>query len=346
MEIKRRSFGHIGSDTVELIQLDNGQMQVEVLNYGCVIKAIVLKDNKDKNINVVAGFDTIEGYLQDQPFIGCIIGRYANRIANGSFEINGVKYQLEINQSPNSLHSGNNALDKKVWDILEVSSDQKKLWIKLGYLSKDGDGGFPGNMKLTCTYSLSLDNALEIQYSAVSDKDTIINLTNHSYFNLSGFQIPNILDHELWIDAENFTPKDETGIPTGKIVTVRNTPLNFNAKKKLGEDIHLITDDAGYDHNFIVNEGKQIKHVATLECQQSGVSMETLTTEPGMQVYTSNWMDGTLHGSQGIHYGKYCAVALETQHFPDSPNHHNFPNTFLKAGEDFQSKTIYKFKRN
>ncbi len=344
MKINRKPFGQIGGKEVEVIELYNGEVTVEILNYGCVIKSIGIPNRTGELINVVAGFDTVEGYLQDQPFIGCIIGRYANRIANGSFELNGEVYQLEVNQAPNTLHSGNNGLDKKVWQIDELIQEPERVGVKLTYLSEDGDGGFPGNLTLSCTYIFKGNNALEIKYTAVSDKDTIINLTNHSYFNLNGFRSDTILDHELWINASLYTPKDNNAIPTGEIKSVFGTPLDFSNKKRIGEDISKVTDDAGYDHNFVLMSNGELKHAATLECELSGIVMETYTTEPGVQVYTSNWMDGSLIGSQKVPYGKYCSVALETQHFPDSPHHDHFPSTVLKAGQTFESKTVYEFR--
>ncbi|HEY6340315.1 MAG TPA: aldose epimerase family protein [Bryobacteraceae bacterium] len=291
--------------------------------------------------DVVAGFDNLEGYLTPPPYFGAIIGRYGNRIGRARFKLNGMEYMLAANDGENSLHGGVRGFDKRVWTAKQVGSQS----LELSYLSKDGEEGYPGNLSATVIYTLSDANELRIDYSATTDKDTVVNLTNHSYFNLAGEG--DILGHEVTINADRFTPVDKGLIPTGELKSVAGTPFDFRAARPIGERIEQKDEQLifghGYDHNWALNRfGSGLESAATVSDPESGRIVEVLTTEPGLQFYTGNFLDGTLKG-KGRTYTRRSAFCMETQHFPDSPNKPDFPSTVLKPGNRYQSATVYRF---
>jgi len=315
-------------------------MQVSIINYGGTVTNILTPD-KDKVMgDVVLGFDSLAGYLQKgNPYFGCLVGRYGNRINKGKFVLDNITYQLPINDHGNTLHGGVKGFDKVVWQATKLSGDSS---LQLTYTSKDGDQGFPGNLKVTVVYTLMSDNALQIAYSATTDKATPVNLTNHCYFNLSGGKEPTILNHLVTIHADKYTAVDSLLIPTGKLPDVKGTPMDFTTGKSVGKDIASVK--GGYDHNWVLNRaGKDLELVANIYDAATGRNLEVLTTEPGLQFYTGNFLDSTLKGKNNWVYGKHAALCLETQHFPDGPNQPSFPNTILKPGETYQHTTVYRF---
>lgn len=308
------------------------QIEMTFLNYGGIIQSLKVPDKNGLMEDIVLGFDDPEDYQRiDHPYFGAIIGRYANRIARGSFELNGEKYNLAINNGPNTLHGGLKGFDKNFWDV-KLNSDQHSY--TLSHESPDGTEGYPGNLKVEVTYTLTGGRELVIDYRATTDKETIINLTNHSYFNLAGTKDQDILAHELWINSDYYTLIDSDLIPTGDLQGV-------HGEKDFRE--HRMIKHGGYDHNFVLNEVPLYDPKARLVHPPSGRMMEVLTTEPGLQFYSGNFLDGTIKGKGGIHYKQHYGLCLETQHFPDSPNHPKFPSTVIRPGEVFTSKTIYKF---
>ena len=283
-------------------------------------------------------------YLKGHPFFGCTTGRVANRVAKGKFTLNGKEYQLAVNNGPNHLHGGVKAIDKRVWKAEPVPSADG-VAVRFSYLSPDGEEGYPGNLNIHVTYTLTGKNELRIDYEATTDKDTPVNLTNHSYFNLGGAQPEGILNHQLTLFADHFTAADDTLIPTGEIKSVKGTPLDFTKSKAIGQDIGKTGGNPnGYDMNFVINGGgSSLTKCARVEDPKSGRVMEILTTEPGVQFYTGNFLDGKLKGKAGETYDKHHAFCLETQHYPDSVNHPQFPSTILKPGQKFTSTTVHRF---
>ena len=334
-------YGMIGADSVFQYTLTNKNgVVVKILNYGGTVTDIITPYKNGKMGNVVLGYDSLSGYLQTgNPYFGCLVGRYGNRIANAKFSLDGKEYALAANNGPNTLHGGLKGFDKVIW-IVKLFNDSSLL---LSYSSKDGEEGYPGNLSVDVMYSLSDDNGLKIDYAAVTDKATPVNLTNHCYFNLSAGADSTILDHELMLKAEKYTPVNETLIPTGKIDDVKGTPMDFNTSKKIGKDIASVT--GGYDHNWVINRsGNALELIASVYHAGSGRYMEVFTTQPGIQFYTGNFLDGTLKNTRnGMKYVKHAALCLETQHFPDTPNQPGFPSTLVKPGETFKSTTIFKF---
>jgi len=334
-------YGMIGTDSVFQYTLANKNgMVVKILNYGGTVTDIITPDKNGKMGDVVLGYDSLEGYLQTgNPYFGCLVGRYGNRIANAKFTLDGKEYTLAVNNAPNTLHGGLKGFDKVIWTV--KSFDDSNL--SLSYLSKDGEEGYPGNLSVDVIYSLSDDNGLKIDYTAVTDRATPLNLTNHCYFNLSAGADSTILDHELMLKADKYTPVDATLIPTGKIDDVKGTPMDFTTSKKVGKDIASVT--GGYDHNWVINRsGNDLELIGSVYHAGSGRYMEVFTTQPGIQFYTGNFLDGTLKNTRdGMKYVKHAALCLETQHFPDSPNQPSFPNTILKPGEIYHHTTVYKF---
>ncbi len=312
-----------------------------VTNYGAKIVSLHVPDKNGKLVDVVMGKSRIDDYLNDQePFFGAICGRTANRIANGRFMLDGIKYQLAINNPPNNLHGGAKGF------FAVVQTDKQTL--ELSYLSKDGEEGFPGNLQVNVTYKWTNENSLEIRYKAVTDKTTILNLTNHSYFNLSGEGDSSILDHELQINADTFLPVNEVSIPFGKPAEVENTPFDFRSPHTIGERIEeentQLHYGKGYDHNFIINRiDKELTFAAKAISPKTGIMMETYTTEPGLQLYTGNCMDGSFIGKNNHRYPFRSAFCLETQHYPDSINQPGYPSIILRPEEFFLSKTVYRF---
>lgn len=311
-------------------------MEVEVLNYGGIITSIKVPDSRGKIDDVVLGFKNPEDYQKEHPYFGCLVGRYANRIAKGIFELEGKTYKLAINNGPNSLHGGLKGFDKHFWDV--TPGDSK---LTLRRISPDGEEGYPGNLELIVTYSLSPENELLIEYKAMTDKTTHLNLTNHSYFNLNPMA-GNILEHELMINAQKFTVVDPALTPTGELRDVRNGPMDFLQAHKIGQNLSEVP--GGYDHNYVLMaQATHLKHAATLTERTSGRVMEVHTTQPGIQFYSGNFLDGTLEGKNGNRYQKHDGFCLETQHFPDSPNWPHFPSTKLAPSEIFESTTLYRF---
>jgi aldose 1-epimerase len=335
--------------TVELYTLKNakGTLQATITNYGAIVTSLRTPDRNGQMTDVVLGFDSIDGYLKTHPYFGAVVGRYGNRIAKGRFTLNGKEYQLATNNGPNALHGGIRGFDKRVWTARDVSKDGVPA-LELTYASRDKEEGYPGNLTAKVTYSVTDNNELRLDYEATTDQDTILNLTNHSYFNLKGQGEGDILDHQIQIHADRFTPVDETLIPTGELKPVEGTAFDFRQPAAIGarigqKDEQLIRGK-GYDHNFVLNgpQGELSPAVRVTE-PATGRVMEVLTTQPGVQFYTGNFLDGTLTGKGGKRYDFRYGFCLETQHFPDSPNKPQFPSVVLKPDETFRSTTIYRF---
>ena len=342
------TFGKMpDGETVNLYTLTNRSgMRVAITNYGGRIVSIIVPDRKGQMADVVLGFDNLDGYLATNPFFGALVGRYANRIGGAKFTLDGKEYHLAANDGPNSLHGGVKGFDKQVWKAREIPGQHPGL--ELTYLSKDGEENYPGNLSVKVVYTLMGHNALQIDYSATTDKDTVLNLTNHSYFNLAGQGNGDILKQEMMINADSFTPIDGTLIPTGEIRKVEGTPLDFRKSTPIGERIDADDEQLkfgkGYDHNFVLNRsGHGLTLAARATDPESGRVLEVLTTQPGIQFYSGNFLDGTIHGRDGKVYGRRSAFCLETQHFPDSPNKPSFPSAELKPGQTYHETTVFKF---
>ncbi len=349
MKIKKEGFGKLSDgrevDILTLIHPDGST--VEITNYGAAVVSVNVPDKNGSIENVVLGFDKIENYENIRVYYGAIVGRYGNRIAKGRFTLNGVEYELPVNDGENSLHGGFNGFDRMLWSIedFDVNTD---AYVKMSYLSEDGEEGYPGNMKVTVIYSYSLEHELKIDYEISTDKPTVKNVTNHAYFNLSGNVKDDILDHELMLNADKYTPVIAGLIPTGEVASVEGIPLDFRVPEKIGlrinEDNEQLKLGLGYDHNWIINDADgTLKLAGTVYEPVSGRVMEIYTTEPAIQFYSGNFMDGSHAGHDGKVYKYREAMCLETQHYPDSPNHDNFPSTVLNPGEVYKSKTVYKF---
>jgi len=333
-------YGKIGEQEIKQYTITNPNgVIVKILNYGGTITNIIVPDKKGEFGDVVLGFDSLSGYLQKtNPFFGSLVGRYANRIAHAKFTLDGKTYSLAANDHGNSLHGGIKGFDKVVWTSAPVSDSSLKLF----YESMDGEEGYPGKLSVEVTYTLTSNNELKIEYTASSDKPTPVNLTNHSYFNLSAGADSTILDHELMLNGDKYTAVNTSLIPTGILPDVKKTPMDFTSPKKIGNDLGRV--EGGFDHNWVLNKKKNaLELAAALYHPASGRYMEVYTTQPGVQFYTGNFLDGTLKGKNGKIYVKHAGLCLETQHFPDSPNQPSFPNTILKPGETFHEVTIYKF---
>ncbi len=348
MNIEKKLFGEVDSNTVSLYTIYSENVEVQITNFGGIITSIKVPDKTGKKSNVILGFDNLNGYLSGHPYFGAIIGRYANRIAEGQFSLNNNPYKLTLNNGPNHLHGGQKGFDKVVWDEARQFVTDITAGISLQYLSKNMEENYPGNLNVQVTYTLNNKNELKIDYRGATDETTIINLTNHIYFNLKNGGSDLILNHELLINADKFTPVNETLIPTCDILNVENTPFDFRKLKKIGRDIEA--NDAqlkianGYDHNFVLNKKDNYLSMACLVNEfTSGRGMEVWTTEPGVQFYTGNYLDGTITGKNNNIYNFRNGFCLETQHFPNSPNCPDFPSVVLEPGVDFVSTTIYKF---
>ncbi len=326
---------------MEKLVMQNQQgMKVELITYGTILVSIEVPDRTGTPGDVVAGFDTIEGYLQGHPYFGCLVGRFANRIAGGVFELDGNTYSLARNNDGNHLHGGVEGFDKKVWSIMEVH-DGPDPSVRLRYLSQHLEEGYPGNLEVLQRVTLGRDNSLHIDLEARTDRPTILNLTNHSYFNLSAFR-ENIYRHELRLFSRSYTDVGPGLIPTGKLLPVEGTPLDFQVAKPVGRDIDRIPP--GYDHNFVVEKAAdELGTVAELYDPKSGRLMTVRSTQPAVQLYTGNFLDGSLRGKSGIVYGKHAALCLETQHYPDSIHHPHFPSVVLREGEIFSQRTVFSF---
>jgi len=340
--IEKQHFGWIGNQEIFNYTITGKSgMQVSLTNYGGTLTTLMVKDKSGQLGNVILGYDSLEGYQQKgNPFFGALIGRYGNRIANATFTLDQKKYQLAANDHGNTLHGGLKGFDKVVWEAKPLPGDSS---IQLNYTSKDGEEGFPGNLQVQVVYTLKSDDAIQIEYKATTDQPTPVNLTNHSYFNLSAGMDSTILQHELYLNAARYTAVNDVLIPTGSIDSVKNTAMDFLSPKLIGKDISQVK--GGYDHNWVLNkEGTGISLAATVYHPASGRFMEMYTTEPAVQFYSGNFLDGTLiHTKTGGKYVQHSALCLEAQHYPDSPNQPTFPSTILKPGEVYQQTTIYKF---
>jgi aldose 1-epimerase len=343
--LNKMEFGKTSDGTpVQLYILKNGQITVKVMTYGATITEIDTPDRSAKQDDVVLGFDNLEGYLGKQPYFGATVGRVANRIAKGKFTLNGQEYSLAVNNGPNSLHGGLKGFDKVVWKAEPISSPDGPS-VKLSYRSPDGEEGYPGNLDVSVQFTVTEQIELRLEYTATTDKATPLNLSNHSYFNLAGKTTEPILGHELMLTADHYTPVDDTLIPTGEIAAVTDTPLDFRKPTTIGSRINEMKGDpSGYDHNFALNSrGRSLALAAVVFEPKSGRIMTISTTEPGIQFYTGNFLDGSLTGKGGIAYRKYQAFCLETQHFPDSIHQPNFPTAVLQPGETYHQTTVYRF---
>lgn len=350
--ITQKHFGSTDGRDVSLYTLKNTDgFEATITNYGGAVVSLLVPDRNGSFADVVLGFDTLAEYVQNPLYFGPLIGRYANRIARGKFSLDGVEYQLTQNDGVNHLHGGFRGFDKRVWTVNDESSSVSPQ-LRLEYLSADGEEGYPGNLRAKVTYAL-IGNELRINYEATTDRATIVNLTNHSYFNLAG--VGDILGHELTVNADAFTPVTEDLIPTGEVRAVANTVWDFRDGKAIGRDLAAA---GGYDHNFVLNDfvvnadanvssdrDRPLRSVARLYDPRSGRVLEILTDQPGMQFYSGNFLDGSFSGKGGVVYQKYAALCLEPQHFPDSPNHPNFPNTVLRPGEVYRHASVYRFSR-
>jgi len=349
MNLKKRPFGKTADGTtVDLYTLTNaGGMEVKITNYGGIVVSLKVPDREGKPGDVVLGYDTLEGYLKNHPYFGCLLGRYANRIAKGRFTLNGVVYTLARNNGEHHLHGGVKGFDKVVWNAREVKGGDR-VGVELSYLGQDGEEGYPGNLSVTVTYTLTNDHAWQIDYGATTDRDTVVNLSHHSYFNLAGAGAGDILGHEVLLNADRFTPVDKTLIPTGELRSVKNTPMDFTRPALIGaridqEDEQLLFG-RGYDHNWVLNGvGGSPALAARVYEPTTGRVLEVYTTEPGLQFYTGNSLEGALPGKNGKVYYQRYGFCLEAQHFPDSPNNPQFPSTVLRPGEKYSQTTIYKF---
>jgi aldose 1-epimerase len=333
-------FGAIDKDTVYAYTIKNSHgLKAVISNYGGTLLSLWSPDKSGVSGNIVLGYDSLAGYRQKgNPYFGALIGRYANRIHRGTFQIDGKTYTLDFNDHGNALHGGIKGFDKVIWTVNSVNDSS----LALSYLSHDGEEGYPGNLNVKVVYTITSENGLVIDYTALSDMKTPVNLTNHAYFNLSAGRDSTILNQEIKINASKYTPVNDSLIPTGKIVTVEKTPFDFLTTKKIGKDIAKVK--GGYDHNFIINR-KDSGMATAVELYDPGSGRRIIvkTTQPGIQFYTGNFLDGTLTGRDGKKITKYGALCLETQHFPDSPNQPSFPNTILGPGQSFHETTVYLF---
>lgn len=341
--VTKQAFGQTAEGTtVDLYTLTDGKVEARITNYGGIIVSLRAPDRNGKLDDIVLGYDSFDGYRTNPAYFGAIIGRYANRIAHGTFQLDGKTYSVPKNDGDNSLHGGIRGFDKVVWTVHPL-----KDGIELIYVSKDGDQGFPGTLTATVRYMLE-GGALRIEYSAITDKDTVLNLTNHSYFNLAGQGKGEVLGDVVKIDASRFTPVDATLIPTGELKPVEGTPFDFRTPHAIGERINANDEQLrlglGYDHNFVLDHAEgQLGEAAEVYEPTTGRILRVLTTQPAVQLYTGNHLDGSITGKQGIVYKPRFALCLETQHFPDSPNHPSFPSTDLKPGQKFHSVTVFQF---
>jgi len=347
--MKKDQFGKLPNGApVDLYTMTNATgVSVAITTYGGRVVSLKTPDKKGTSGDIVLGFDSLDGYLGDNPYFGALIGRYGNRIGKAQFTLDGKVYKLFANDGPNSLHGGKIGFDKVIWTGSDKSTTDIPA-LELRYTSKDGEEGYPGELLSIVTYSLTPQNELKIEYKATTDKSTVLNLTNHTYWNLAGAGEGDILGHELTIPASKFTPVDKTLIPTGELKSLDGSPFDFRTATAIGaridKDDPQLKFGKGYDHNYVLDAaGGSIARCALVHEPNSGRTMEVLTTHPGVQFYTGNFLDGTIKGKGGKVYPHRGALCLETQHFPDSPNHPKFPTTELKPGEEYKHSTVYKF---
>ncbi len=349
VKITKAPFGKTSDgQAVDIYTLSNpGGMEAKITNYGGIVTQLHVPDNKGKPGDVVLGYDKLASYIEASPYFGCITGRYANRIAKGRFTIEGTEYKLATNNGDNHLHGGDVGLDKKVWTVKEVQG-VGRAGIELSYTSPDGEEGYPGNLNCKVTYWLTVQNELEIQYEATTDKATHINLTHHSYFNLAGAGSGDILNHEVEILADKFVPTDAGNIPLGDLASVKGTPFDFltphTVGERIGQEDQQLKVGKGYDHNWVINPtGKGLELAARVTEKNSGRVMEVLTDQPGIQFYTGNFLDGSNVGKGGKIYKHRNAFCLETQKFPDSPNNPSYPSSLLEPGQTYRHMCVYRF---
>lgn len=347
--INKTLFGKLpdGREVHEYTLRNKNLAEIKVINYGGIITSIKVQDKHGKLDDIVLGFDNLQDYLKNEPYFGAIIGRYGNRIANGRFSLEGKEYVLAQNNGHNSLHGGNKGFDKVCWDAEELTNGED-LALKLSYTSKDMEENFPGTLKVEVVYAWSDDNELKITYTATTDKTTIVNLTQHSYFNLSAEKGSDVLDHELTLHAERFLPIDVNLIPTGEFRNVTGTPFDFTKPASIAKHINdkdkQLEFGLGYDHCWVLDGKPGVLHLAASALEPvSGRVLKVFTTEPGIQFYSGNFLDGRLKGKAGIAYAKRSGFCLETMHYPDSPNKAHFPTVVLKPGETYSTQTVYKF---
>ena len=348
--VGRAGFGRTRDGTpVDVFVLTNGRgVEVRAISYGAIIASVRVPDRNGQRGDVVLGFDTIDGYLGTHPYFGAVVGRYGNRIAKGRFTLDGTTYQLATNNGSNHLHGGVKGFDKAVWRGEPVDRGDGSASVAFTHISPDGDEGYPGTLTVRVTYTLTPADELVVEYEATTDKPTPVNITQHSYFNLAGAGTSDILQHRLTIDADRFAPVDATLIPTGELAPVAGTPFDFRQPTAIGAridgDDQQLKNGNGYDHSWVLNRtGVGLVHAARVEDPSSGRTLDVSTTEPGVQFYAGNFLDGTITGKGGRVYKRRFGLCLETQHFPDSPNHPDFPSTILRPGERFQSKTVFAF---
>ncbi|MFW6140377.1 MAG: aldose epimerase family protein [Acidobacteriota bacterium] len=343
MTLEKKEFGTMpDGQKIDLYILSNPNgMKAKITNYGAILVSLIVPDKNGELTDITLGYDNLEGYLKETPYFGATVGRYANRIKNGKFTLNGVEYQLTKNDNDNHLHGGIKGFDKKIWNA-ESFEKEDSVGISLSYLNPDGEEGYPGNLSCTVIYTLTKNNELKIDYEAQTDKATPVNLTHHSYFNLEGQGSSDILDHILYLNAEKYTPVDSELMPTGEILPVKGTPFDFTSPRAVGERIDKVP--GGYDHNFVLNGKKgTLKLAARVTEPHKGRVMEIHTTDPGIQFYSGNFLDGSITGKSGNTYEKHYGFCLELQRFPDSPNQPVFPSTILEPGEKYTKMTIFRF---
>jgi aldose 1-epimerase len=342
-QVTKQPFGKTPDGTpVDVYTLKDGAFEARIITYGGIVISLKVPDKSGKSADVVLGYDSLDGYLAKGPYFGAIIGRYGNRIAGGKFTLDGKTYSIPPNDGPNALHGGPRGFDKVVWKAKQIPHG-----IELSHVSPDGDQGFPGTLTAAVRYTLS-GKDLKIEYSATTDNNTVLNLTNHSYFNLAGQGNGDILKHEMKLNAGRFTPVNDVLIPTGELATVKDTPFDFRKSTAVGarinDDNEQLRRGKGYDHNWVLDSGGgKLAEAAEVYEPTTGRVMQVWTDQPGVQFYTGNFLDGTITGKDGKVYQQRSALCLETQHFPDSPNHPNFPSTELKPGQKYHTVTIYRF---
>lgn len=342
MSIEKEGFGKTpdGKKVFAYTLTNANGLKAQIITYGGIVTSLSVPDRDGNFADIVLGYDGLDQYINDSVYFGAIIGRYANRIAQGKFTLDGTEYTLAKNNAPNHLHGGPKGFHKVVWNGQAIEQDDGPA-LKLTYTSRDTEEGYPGNLSCTVIYTLTNNNELKISYEAQTDKPTVVNLTHHSYFNLAGYNSRDILGHELTINADSYTPPDDTSIPTGEIKSVKGTALDFTSPMVIGKRISEIK--GGYDHNYVLNRsGSSLVFAARVREPGSGRIMEVYTTEPGIQFYSGNFLDGTIKG-KGAVYEQHSGLCLETQHYPDSPNKHQFPSVVLRPGEKYSSLTVYRF---
>ena len=352
MSIKKQPFGETADGTsVDLYTITNNNgLVTKITNYGAIVVSLIVPDKDGKMGDIVLGYDNLENYIKNDQYIGAIVGRCGNRIGNAKFTLDGVEYTLAQNNGENHLHGGIKGFDNAVWQVEEVNNADSQ-GLKFTYFSKNGEEGYPGNLDVTVVYTLTNNDELKIEYTATTDKPTVVNLTHHSYFNLAGVGISDILDHKLKINADKFTPVAKGLIPTGELSDVAGTPMDFRKPTTIGARINdnfkQLLLGSGYDHNWVLNDWDgTLKLAASLYEPNSGRLLELYTTEPGMQFYSGNFINGTIAGKEGKVYQRRCALCLEAQHFPNSINIPNFPRVVLRPGETYSQTTVHKFLQN